>query len=219
MPIVTALTRQHSGCRGFVIRFLRHPTILGAVLFGRPVLGAPCPSPSPPPPGRERGGRGEKRVWGGGDGAAWARWSGGEAALRRSWACRLRPRLRPRSVSRFSKLLDLQSIVLDPLAVQVGRNHDRRADDRAGSRVGPRNGKAVPTLHPPRPVVAQTHRHQRQPELRRQIDGPLRQHARGPRGPSGVIVRFMCRLLRNSSRKAALPPPNVEPRTNSKPKW
>ena len=36
--------------------------------------------------------------------------------------------------------------------------------------------------------------------------------------PSGVIVRFICRLLRSSSRKALTPPRKLEPRTKSKPK-
>src|SRR6185437_3808713 len=50
--------------------------------------------------------------------------------------------------------LDLDAVVLDPLAVQIRRQMDRRADHRPGPRKGPRDRKPVPTAGPPGTIVA-----------------------------------------------------------------
>ena len=48
---------------------------------------------------------------------------------------------------------------------------------------------------------------------------PAAKRRRGPRGPSGVIVRFIVSLVRINSRSAATPPRLVEPRIVPKPIW
>ena len=101
------------------------------------------------------------------------------------------------SVRRFSRRLDLPAEVLEAVAVQVRRHEDLAAGDRAGTREGPRNGEAGPT--PARRARAGRSRSPSPPAAapasRPDRSRPGPSCRRGPRGPSGVIVRCIVAAL------------------------
>ncbi len=81
--------------------------------------------------------------------------------------------------------LDLAAVVLQAVAVEIWRYPQLRTNDRAGAGKRPRNGKAIPTAKPPRPVVAKSQHDQRPAQLRREVNRPRRQAPTRPARPVG----------------------------------
>ena len=97
---------------------------------------------------------------------------------------------------------------------------DFAAGDGPGPRKRPRDGEAVPTVDPPRPVVTVAHQHQRQAQLRGQVNRPGGQlAARAARAVGRDRQVHAAGSVASSCRSAATPPRFVEPRTNSNPRW
>ena len=78
--------------------------------------------------------------------------------------------------------LDPLAVEFESLAVQPGRNADRPAQDTTGMRPGTGNGEVVPRPQTPRPIVAQPHRDNRNPQSAGEKHASRRQPAPRPTG-------------------------------------
>ena len=102
--------------------------------------------------------------------------------------------------------LRLLAMMLQSVAIQVGRNEHLAADNGPGTRAGARHGELVPgPAHPPRAIVSEAHRHQRQAEFRCQkyaAGGQLPPRAARPvRRDRQVHLAALGQQLRGSRRR------------------